>query len=216
MTQPNGYHDVLHQLDQLRHNEDHDRATSKQAVDSNTTRVRQLRQRAEKHRMELIELSQKLNAAVPDLRPDPDVTASDTIDDALKRSRKSLDDVNRGTQSTLRAAALPPLLPRSHHMVRNFLVYGVAMVACFGVQVLLLQLTRAGVLPTSMELWIAFILPVLFLILGWIGTGFAGTPKLGVVDDKGKAVEFTVRKSPRLGVVLAIATMAGFWVWSVT
>ncbi len=216
MTQPSQYHSLLHQLDQLRSDEEHVRATSQKTVDSNAARVQQLRQRAESQRMELIDLSQQLNAAAPDLRADPDVATADTIDDALAQSKKSLEAVARAKQSTLRAAALPPLLPRGHHLLRNFIVYGVTMTVCFASQMLLLQLVRSSVLPANLQLWIVLILPVLFLIVGWIGTGFAGTPKLGVTDESGRPVEFTVRKSPRLGVALALVTIAGFWLWSMT
>lgn len=206
----NRYQQLLHELGQLRTAGTDRNVKARRALEEKTQQVSAMRRDIDREREALIDTAQQLRAAAPDLRASPNSAASSTIDDDLRSARNALTRATNARSATLRAGQSPPLLPGGHHFVRNLIVYGIAMAICFAVQLLLAWLTTTKVLPSDLELWTAFIPPVLFLIAGWIATGFAGTPRIPVTDAQGKAIDFTVYKSPRLGAVLAVLTITGF------
>lgn len=208
------YPQLLHELARLRSGDAEAHTRARQALDTNSDKVSALRAEAEATRDLLIECTGLLNAAVPDLRAPVDHTSQPgSIEEELAAARRSLTRAESLRQATIRAGQLPPLLPRGHHLIRNLIVYSAAMAACLLAQLILTGLAAAKIIPGTLGLWIAFIPPVIFLIAGWVATGFAGTPRIPMVDNKGNQLDFTVYKSPRLGAFLAVATIVVFFVW---
>jgi len=154
-----------------------------------------------------------LKTGVPDLRasaeedpPPADTDIDAELAEADRWSRLAADH----HRDLLDAARLPPVAPGSRPLLRNTFVYGIAMVCCFGVQLVLASGMEDGWFPANAWLWVGFLLPVVFLIAGYVATGFAGSPKLPTVDASGEPIPFTVYKSPRLGAVLAVATIIAY------
>jgi hypothetical protein len=91
-------------------------------------------------------------------------------------------------------------------VVRELLVYGGAMVACFAVQLIWLRATGGG----ESTWWMTFIPPVLATLVGYVLVGSANKPRVPMYDRAGKPIKPVVPHNPRLGVTLAVVTMALF------
>jgi hypothetical protein len=198
------YAQLLHRLTQSRTGDADAHAQASSRLAKETERVQALHDAAELERSRIIEAAGRLAAGVPDLLPSGQTQRPpEDLDRELAAAQQALAQAASARQQALRAGQLPTLLPRGHHFVRNLIVYGVAMLAC-----LLTQFVLAFVVPPDASLWLAFIVPVLFLLAGYIATGIAGTPRIPMCDERGNPVEFRVYKSPRLGVALTVATIA--------
>lgn len=210
------YQQLLHRLGRLRTDGTDTRRRAEQTLAAETERVERLRVAVDAEREAVLDAAGRLQAAAPDLRAPVDAAAEppSDLETELAAAHRALDRVGGERRAALRAGQLPALLPRAHHLVRNLVVHGAAMVACVVAQLVLTGLLTAEVLPDGSRLWIGFITPVLFLIIGWFATGVAGTPRLPMTDKHGTPMEFTVYRSPRLGAVLAVVTIAGYFLWS--
>ncbi|MGH8794839.1 MAG: hypothetical protein ACRDXX_19630 [Stackebrandtia sp.] len=212
MSDDNGYAQLLHELDRLRSGDVQANADARRRVEADSEKVAALRSEVDSARGKLVETAGRLEAPAPDLLPEqPALDDQGTpppegdLDAEVAAAYGALGTSDTRRDRALRAAQLPPLLPRSHAFVRNFLVYGTAMAACLVAQTLM------TLSPVDVPgLWLAFMPPVVFLIAGYVATGVAGSPRLPMLDDRGRVIEFAVKKSPRLGAALAVITILVF------
>ncbi|MGH8876118.1 MAG: hypothetical protein ACRD0P_02045 [Stackebrandtia sp.] len=205
-----GYAQGLYELRQLREGDLAANANARSQVEDASTRVEQLREAVEQTKAKLLNTANRLQTTVPDLRPEPadPVTTQAPFDlgAELAGGASKSQVADKHVVRSIREAQLAPLLPGAPAFVRNLVVYGAAMIACYVLQMLLRFVT-----PVDLVMWLSFVPPVLALLAGYVATGLAGTPRLPTHDDRGKEIEFTVKKSPRLGAALAVLTIAVFW-----
>lgn len=205
-----GYAQTLYELRQVREGDLTANATARSQVDQSTAKVAQLRESLEHSRSRIIDAANRLKTTVPDLRPDGGDPATTRppgdLSFELAGGGSKAQAAEKHVLRSIREAQQAPLLPGAPAIVRNFIVYGAAMIACY-----LTQSILALVVPSEMAMWLAFVPPVLFLLAGYIGTGIAGTPRLPMFDDRGNEVDFVVKKSPRLGAALAVVTIVTYF-----
>ncbi len=150
-----------------------------------------------------------LRRPVPDLAPTPDPEAGGGDAETIVRdARVRLREAGDARLATMRAAQRPTFLPRAHHVVRELLIYGGAMAVCFAVQLIWLRATGGGESTWSMTM--TFIPPVLATLVGYVLVGSANKPRVPMYDRAGRPIKPVVPHNPRLGVTLAVVTMALF------
>lgn len=211
MKDDNGYAQLLHDLGQLRSGDVKANAQARSRVTAEAERVAELKSKLDSVQGRLVEAARSLDAPAPDLRPsagaDPDKqpAPSGDVDAEVDAAHAALGTTEGRVTRALRAAQLPSLLPHGHPFVRNLIVYSAAMIACLLFQLLL------GLSPAPVPaMWLAFAPPVAFLAVGYVFTAVAGSPRSPMYDEQGREVAFTVKKSPRLGAFLAVATIVLF------
>jgi len=209
------YDDLVHELARL----DADTATSTaqatKRLERRRTALRAVTSELDDQIASLAELCATLRHTAPDLTPEPvveDGTGIEGTDDAndadkmLVRAQTALREADAARASTVRAAQRPTLLPNVHHVLRELLVYGASMVACFAGQMAYLAATGGG----ESTWWVTFLPPVAAALVGYVLVGAANKPRLPMLDRNGKALKPVVPHNPRLGVTLAVCTMALF------
>lgn len=215
MTQAPDYDQLLYQLERLRAGDVESGDTARRELERARAAFDEVAAQAEPLQAELTETASMLRAGVPDLRApvDPSRPPPTDLAEELNAAEAALKQAEAGRTAAIRAAQLPPLLPRVPALARNLLVYGVAMVVAVFAQVVLTRLTVTGQAPDSMTTWFIVMPPVVLLIIGYVGTSVAGTPRIAMTDRRGEPIPFTVYKSPRLGATLAVLTVVGFLLW---
>lgn len=205
-----GYAQALHELRQVREGDLAANASARSQVDQAAAKVARLRDSLEHSRSQIVTAANRLKTTVPDLRPDAGDPATTRppadLSFELASGGSKAEAAEKHVLRSIREGQQAPLLPGAPAFVRNLVVYGAAMITCYVAQSIL-----ALVAPSDLALWLAFVPPVLFLLAGYIGTGIAGSPRLPMFDERGNEVEFLVKKSPRLGAVLAVATIVVFF-----
>ena len=152
----------------------------------------------------LAELCTNLRHTPPNLSPEP--AEGDDPDEVLSRAQTALREADAARAATVRAAQRPTLLPNVHHVLRELLVYGASMIACLAGQLLYLAATGGG----ESTWWVTFLPPVAAALVGYVLVGAANKPRLPMLDRNGKPLKPVVPHNPRLGVTLAVCTMALF------
>jgi hypothetical protein len=214
------YDDLVHELTRL----DADSAASAARAAKRSERRRAALRAVETALVEqsarLAELSSRLRCTAPDLTPaeddlaaygvseDPgEAPAGDDVDEELARAQRSLREAEAALARTVRAAQRPTLLPKAHHVLREILVYGACMVACLAGQLLYLAAADGG---GEAAWWVTFLPPVAAALVGYLLVGTANRPRLPMLDRNGRPLRPVVPHNPRLGVTLAVCTMALF------
>ncbi|MCC3765748.1 hypothetical protein K3N28_22060 [Glycomyces sp. TRM65418] len=202
------YEDLVHELTRLDADTTANTAQAAKRLERRRTDLREIRAGIDEQTMRLAELCARLRATTPDLHPEPDdeAAANEDADAALARARTALREAEAAQVATVRVAQRPTLLPKAHHVLRELLVYGSCMIACLGVQLSYLAVTGGG----EATWWVAFLLPVMAALVGYVLVGAANKPRLPLLDRGGKPVKPVVPHNPRLGVTLAVCTMALF------
>ncbi|ADD41825.1 hypothetical protein [Stackebrandtia nassauensis] len=205
-----GYAQSLHELRQLRDGDLAANTTARSQVEQATAKVARLRETLEHTQAQILAAANRFKTTVPDLRPestDPAATRPATdLSAELAAGAAKAQLADKHVQRSIREGQLAPLLPGAPAFVRNLVVYGAAMIACY-----LIQSFLALFATDELALWLVFMPPVIALVAGYVGTGLAGTPRLPIYDDRGNTVEFVVKKSPRLGAALAVITIVAFF-----
>ncbi|THV24280.1 hypothetical protein [Glycomyces paridis] len=198
------YEDLVHELARL----DADAAASGAQASRRLARRREalssVRSDLDEQTGALAELSASLRHTAPDFTPEP--AEGEDVDEVLARARESLREAESARVATVRAAQRPTMLPKAHHVVRELLLYGGSMIACLAVQ--FAYLAAAGGIGGSW--WIVFLPPVGATLVGYLLVGAANRPRLPLLDREGRPVKAVVPHNPRLGVTLAVCTMALF------
>lgn len=215
MTGNADYDQLLYELERLRAGDLENSDTAQRSLERARAAVAEVADQAAPLRTELSQTASLLRAAVPDLRApvDPGQAAPVELADELAAAKAALKQAEAHRTAAIRAAQLPPLLPRAHPLLRNLLVYGAAMVPAFISQSVLTRLSEDGSLPDGMTTWFIVMPPVVCLIIGYVATTAAGTPRIPMTDRHGQPIPFTVYKSPRLGATLAVSTILVFLLW---
>ncbi|WP_026929408.1 hypothetical protein [Glycomyces tenuis] len=211
MNALNDYNELVHELAKL----DADTAAGAERTGKRLARRRQaleaLRTELDEEVASLAEGCAALRRPVPDLAPAPPAAqggdgADGEVETVLRDARVRLREAGDARLATMRAAQRPTLLPRAHHVVRELLVYGAAMAVCFSGQLIWLRATGGG----DSSWWVAFLPPVLAALVGYVLVGAANKPRVPMYDRAGKPIKAVVPHNPRLGVTLAVVTMALF------
>lgn len=205
----NRYDDLLHQLSKLRR----DSATASNRSGVETKRQREqlssLRKSIDEEVTAIGEGCQSLRCSTPDVNPsDSDAhPEAEGIDGALSEGRATLRQAADLRRDTMRAAQRPSFLPKTHHVVREVLIYGAVMVACYLVQLVWWNSSDGD---RSILWWLIALPPVFAAAIGYLLVGFANKPRVPLYDRQGKPIKSVVPHNPRLGVSLAVVTIAAF------
>ncbi|QSB04596.1 hypothetical protein [Natronoglycomyces albus] len=205
----NRYDDLLHQLSKERR--DSASATTKSGAETTRqrTQLQSLRAAIGEEIEEVAQGCGVLRCSAPNFNPSADDARPqvDSIDMALSEGRAALRMAADHRMATMRAAQRPTFLPKAHHVVREILVYGTTMVACFVLQVMWWNSADGD---TAALWWLIFLPPVFAAAVGYLLVGFANKPRTPLFDRHGKPIKTVVPHNPRLGVVLALVTMGLF------
>lgn len=200
----NAYEDLVHELARL----DADSAASNAQATKRLTRRREalaaVRSDLDEQTGGLAELCATLRHTAPDFTPVE--WEGEDADEVLAEAREALREAESARIATVRAAQRPTMLPKVHHVLRELLLYGACMIACLGGQLLYLAVSGGG----ESTWWVVFLPPVLAALVGYMLVGAANKPRLPLLDRNGKPVKTVVPHNPRLGVTLAVCTMALF------
>jgi hypothetical protein len=209
------YEDLVHELSRLDADTTASTAQATRRLERRRETLREIRSELDEETMALAELCARLRATTPDLHPaavavqDSDaegVTDSDEDPDAvLTRAKVALREAAAARTATVRAGQRPTLMPKAHHILRELLVYGACMIACLIVQLSYLAASGGG---GDALFAVVFLLPVIALLVGYVLVGAANKPRLPLLDRSGKPIKPVVPHNPRLGVTLAVCTMA--------
>jgi phage-related minor tail protein len=198
------YEDLVHELTRLDADTTASTAQAARQLQRRRDALHTAKSDLDDQTMALAELCARLRATTPDLTPE--TTEIDDADTALARAREALHDTETARTATVRAAQRPTLLPKAHHVLRELLVYGACMVAALTVQLSYLAATGGG----EATIAVTFLTPVIALLVGYVLVGAANKPRLPILDRNGKPIKAVVPHNPRLGVTLAVCTMALF------
>lgn len=207
----NDYNELVHELARL----DADTAAGAERAGKRLARRRQalesLRTDLDEEAAALAEGCAALRRPVPDLAPAAVSAegvggAGGEVETILRDARVRLREAGDSRLATMRAAQRPTFLPGAHHVVRELLVYGASMAVCFAGQLIWLRATGGG----SASWWVMFLPPVLAALVGYVLVGAANKPRVPMYDRAGKPIKPVVPHNPRLGVTLAVVTMALF------
>src|SRR5690606_2685103 len=153
----NAYDDLVHELARLDADTTAGLERARRRLTERRRSLESLRTALDEEVAALAEGCAALRRPVPDLAPapDPEEAGGGDVDVLLRDARVRLREAGDARLATMRAAQRPTFLPRAHHVVRELLVYGGAMVACFAVQLLWLRATGGG----ESTWWMTFIPP---------------------------------------------------------
>ena len=198
------YNDLVHELARL----DADTTASAEQAKKRLAKRRQslesLRTGLDEEVASLAEGCAALRRPVPDLAPAP--AEGEEVETILRDARVRLREAADARLATMRAAQRPTFLPGAHHVVRELLIYGGAMAACLLIQVIWLRVSGESDLKWA----VTFLPPVLAALVGYVLVGAANKPRMPMYDRAGKPIKPVVPHNPRLGVTLAVVTMALF------
>ena len=204
MSELSAYDELVHELARL----DADTSASAERAANRLARRRQvveeLRSSLDEEVASLAEGCSALRAAVPDLAPVP--VEGEDFDSIVRDARVKLREAADSRNAAMRAAQRPTFLPKVHHVVREFLIYGLCLALCLLGQVLWLGASGGG----EALWWVLFMPPVLTVLVGYILVGAANKPRMPMYDRSGRPIKTVVHRNPRLGVGLAVVTMALF------
>ncbi|MEU5157146.1 hypothetical protein [Glycomyces sp. NPDC021274] len=212
----NAYEDLVHELTRLDADTNASTAQAARRLERRREALREVRSELDDQMMALAELCARLRHTAPDLTPAqvadsadglPPRQGEDDPDRILERAKTALREAELARIATTRAAQRPTLLPKAHHVLRELLVYGACMVACLAIQFGYFAATGGDGESTF---WVTFLLPVMATIVGYVLVGMANRPRLPLLDRSGKPIKAVVPHNPRLGVTLAVCTMALF------
>jgi ABC-type transporter Mla subunit MlaD len=198
------YEDLVHELTRLDADTTASTAQATRQLQSRRETLQTAKSDLDDQTMALAELCARLRATTPDLAPE--LVEGDEVDKVLARTREALHEAAAARTATVRVAQRPTLLPKAHHILRELLVYGGCMVAAFAVQMSYLAATGGG----EAAIAVTFLTPVVALLVGYVLVGAANKPRLPILDRSGKPIKAVVPHNPRLGVTLAVCTMALF------
>lgn len=198
------YEDLVHELTRLDADTRASTAQATRQLERRREALRTVQNDLEDQTMALAELCARLRHSTPDLAPEE--VEGDDADAVLARAGTALRESEAARTATVRAAQRPTLLPKAHHVLRELLIYGACMIACFGVQMLYLAVSGGG----ESTWWVTFLPPVMAALVGFVLVGAANRPRLPLLDRGGKPIKSVVPHNPRLGVTLAVCTMALF------
>ncbi|MCD0446581.1 hypothetical protein LO763_23465 [Glycomyces sp. A-F 0318] len=218
------YEDLVHELTRLDADSAASTARAAKRLERRRSALREVESGLVERSAKLAELSSRLRHTAPDLTPAADDLAAygidgdaeeapagggaeDDVDRELARAQRSLREADAALAKTVRVAQRPTLLPKAHHVVRELLVYGACMVACLAGQLLYLAATDGG---GEAAWWVTFLPPTMAVLVGYLLVGAANRPRLPMLDRHGKPIRPVVPHNPRLGVTLAVCTMALF------
>ncbi|SDD29964.1 hypothetical protein [Glycomyces harbinensis] len=231
------YDDLVHELTRLDADDAASTARAAKQLERRRTALRAVENDLVERSARLAELSSRLRYTAPNLTPAPDdladslaaygmaedgdgieaiesaepappmPPAENEIDRELTRAQRALREADAALAKTTRTAQRPTLLPGAHHVVREILVYGACMIACFAGQMLYLAATNGG---GEAAWWVTFLPPVMAALVGYLLVGTANRPRLPMLDRNGRPLKPVVPHNPRLGVTLAVCTMALF------
>ncbi|MDA1361179.1 hypothetical protein O1R50_16225 [Glycomyces luteolus] len=208
------YEDLVHELARLDADTTASTAQATRQLERRREALREVRSELDDQTMALAELCARLRHSTPDLTPQqveataPDLQPgqdADNADRVLERAKTALRESELARTATTRAAQRPTLLPKAHHILRELLVYGSCMVACLAVQLVYFAVTGGN---DDSKWWVTFLLPVIATIIGYVLVGMANRPRLPLLDRSGKPIKAVVPHNPRLGVTLAVGTIA--------
>ncbi|MFG3339589.1 hypothetical protein [Glycomyces sp. NPDC048151] len=206
------YEDLVHELTRLDADANASTAQATRALERRREALREVRSELDDQMMAVAELCARLRHTAPDLTPsqvDDSAGGSpvrqDDPDAVLERAKTALREAELARVATTRAAQRPTLLPKAHHVLRELLVYGSCMVACLIVQFVYFAVTGG---ESDSKWWVTFLLPVMATIVGYVLVGMANRPRLPLLDRSGKPIKAVVPHNPRLGVTLAVGTIA--------
>jgi hypothetical protein len=203
----NDYAELLHKLSRVRSVDAEEVAEATARLDRDKAKVTALSKALDAEGDELAEAAALLSAPVLDLRAPADAgDGSSTLDAELRAGHAALTAAGSARKAAIQAGKLPSFLPKTHHLLRNALIYGGALVVVFLLQVVF----WLGLGKGDLDLWLAFLPPVAGVLAGYIAIGVVARPRVPTVDKHGKVIEFRVYKSPRLGVALAVVDIAAF------
>ncbi|MDN3240041.1 hypothetical protein [Glycomyces tritici] len=209
------YEDLVHELTRLDADTNASTAQATRQLERRRESLREVRSELDDQMMGLAELCARLRHTAPDLTPALTAESADGVpgeaednpDRVLERAKTALREAELARTATVRAAQRPTLLPKAHHVLRELLVYGSCMIACLAVQFGYFAATGG---KGESTFWVAFLLPVMATIVGYVLVGMANRPRLPLLDRSGKPIKAVVPHNPRLGVTLAVCTMALF------
>jgi hypothetical protein len=205
------YEDLVHELARLDADTAASTAQAARRLERRRQALAQIRSDLDEQTAQIAELCAALHTTTPDLMPDPAVDEAEAAvrdpDTAIAHAQTALREAEAARTATVRAAQRPTLLPGVHHVLRELLVYGSCMIACLIGQFIYLGASDGG----GEALWsVVFLSPVLATLVGYLLVGAANRPRLPLTDRHGKPVKPVVPRNPRLGVTLAVCTMALF------
>jgi len=204
------YEDLVHELTRLDEDTNASTAQATRRLERRRESLREVRSELDDQMMGLAELCARLRHTTPDLTPVPAAEEASTApqanpDAVLERAKTALREAELARTATTRSAQRPTLLPKAHHVLRELLVYGSCMVACLAVQLVYFAVTGGD---DDSKWWVTFLLPVMATIIGYVLVGMANRPRLPLLDRSGKPIKAVVPHNPRLGVTLAVGTIA--------
>ncbi|SDL53380.1 hypothetical protein SAMN05216298_4259 [Glycomyces sambucus] len=205
------YEDLVHELARLDADSAASTAQAQRKLERRKAALKEVRTALDAQTARVAELCSTLRQSTPDLMPTSAIeeaeAAVDEPETALAHANTALREAELSLRATVRAAQRPTLLPDVHHVVRELLVYGSCMIACLIGQLIYLAATGGG---GEASWWVMFLPPVMAALVGYLLVGAANRPRLPLTDRSGKPVKAVVPHNPRLGVTLAVCTMALF------
>jgi hypothetical protein len=226
------YDDLVHELARLDADTAASTARAAKRLERRRSALREVEADLYDKTAKLAELSSRLRHTAPDVTPRfdedaeiegavgveiegeddteaaaPPESADGEVDRELTRAQRCLREADAALAKTVRTAQRPTLLPGAHHVLRELLVYGACMIACLAGQLLYLAASGGG---GESAWWVTFLPPVLAALVGYVLVGAANKPRLPMLDRSGKPLKPVVPHNPRLGVTLAVCTMALF------
>jgi cation transport ATPase len=211
------YEDLVHELTRLDADTNASTAQATRQLERRRESLREVRSELDDQMMGLAELCARLRHTTPDLTPVHAAEEEGAVeegasparqtnpDSVLERAKTALREAELARTATTRSAQRPTLLPKAHHVLRELLVYGSCMVACLAVQLVYFAATGGD---DDSKWWVTFLLPVMATIIGYVLVGMANRPRLPLLDRSGKPIKAVVPHNPRLGVTLAVCTIA--------
>ncbi|MEU5873884.1 hypothetical protein AB0A73_20295 [Glycomyces sp. NPDC047369] len=205
------YEDLVHELARLDADSAASSAQAVRKLERRRSALAGVRTELDARTAEVVDLSVRLRQSTPDLMPSNAMQESEAaVDDpdaALAHAETALREAELSLRATVRAAQRPTLLPDVHHVLRELLVYGACMIACLVGQLVYLAASGGG---GEAAWWVMFLPPVMAALVGYLLVGAANRPRLPMTDRDGRPVKAVVPHNPRLGVTLAVCTMALF------
>jgi hypothetical protein len=199
------YKELVHELTRL----DADAAAGAERAQREMAQRREsldaLRAELDEEVASLAEGCAALRSAVPDLAPEPAAEEGD-FEATVRDGRLGLRDAVDARTAAMRSGQRPTFMPGVHHVLRELVIYGSCMAVCLGGQLAWLAASGGG----ESLWWVTFLPPVLATLVGYVLVGAANKPRLPMLDRSGKPIKPVVPHNPRLGVTLAVATMALF------
>ncbi|MFC4333657.1 hypothetical protein [Salininema proteolyticum] len=201
------YTDAVHELRQWEQSQDEELRRLQDDLGAQKSSLRELRRAIDRERDQLADACSKLRTEVP-RGTDIEAVEGDTKT-LLRDGKVAVREAGDERMAALRQGELPSFLPKAPHVIREGVVYGLAMLGSFLFQNV--ALAQTGGRDYDGVLWIIMLPPVAAAMVGWAVMSNVNRPRLAGYHRGGRRTKGAEKRNPRLGVAMALITIGSMF-----